>query len=137
MSVDVRRVRLPDAESMALQIAAGRAAFATGILAAPVLSARLLGADTATAQRVSWLTRMMGIRDGALGVGGVLAARGGGSSAAVWLLGGAASDAVDAVVLAGALKQGRVKGIVPAAIVPLAAATAAAGVLTALRLRRD
>jgi hypothetical protein len=53
------------------------------------------------------------------------------------LLGGAVSDAVDAVVIAGALKQGRVKGIVPALVAPGAALLAAAGAATAVRLRRD
>jgi hypothetical protein len=136
MTVDGRSVRLPEPQSMALQIAAGRAVIAAGVLAAPVVAARMLGTDTATAQRVSWLTRTMGIRDGALGVGGFAAARNGGSAAIPWLLGGAAADAVDAIVISGALRQGRVKGILPAAIVPLAALTSAAGVLTALRLRR-
>jgi hypothetical protein len=138
MKQDVRHVRLPEPQSMALQIAAGRALIATGIMAAPVLAARLLGADGATAHRVTWLTRMMAVRDGGLGVGGMAAARSGGSATIPWLLGGAVSDAVDALVIGGALKQGRVKGFLPAAIVPLAAVTAAAGVVTAVRIsRRD
>jgi hypothetical protein len=136
MVIAGRRVSLPEPEAMALQIAAGRAVIAASILASPVRSARTLGADTATAQRVTWLTRMMGVRDAAIGVGGVAALRGKGSDGGPWLLAGAASDAVDALVLAGALKRGRVKGVVPAAIVPLAAGTAALGAVTALRLRR-
>jgi hypothetical protein len=79
---------------------------------------------------------MMGARDAAIGVGGVAALRGKGGAGGPWLLAGAASDAVDALVIAGALKRGRIKGIVPAAIVPLAAGTAAFGAVTALRLRR-
>jgi hypothetical protein len=134
MKSDHRAVRLPDPDSMARQIAAGRAVIAAAILAAPVASARLMGTDTATAQRVVWLTRMMGVRDGALGVGGAVAARRGGAGA--WLLGGAVADTVDAIVVAGALRQGRLKGLVPTAVVPLAAATGALGFLTALRLRR-
>jgi hypothetical protein len=136
VKLDLRSVRLPEPDSMAMQLAAGRAVFAATMTAAPVFSARLLGADTATAQRVTWLTRMMAVRDGALGAGGVAAARRGGAAPAPWLLGGAVSDAVDAIVIAAALKQGRVKGLVPRLIVPAAAATAAVGAVTALRLRR-
>ncbi|HZC73437.1 MAG TPA: hypothetical protein VE442_22260 [Jatrophihabitans sp.] len=135
MKLDPRRVPLPAAESMALQISAGRTGFALAMMAAPTASLRALGADSATAQRVTWVTRMLAVRDGALGVGGFVAARRGGS-AAPWLVAGAVSDAVDAMVIGRALDQGRVKGIVPAAVVPLAALTAAVGALTALRTRR-
>jgi hypothetical protein len=136
MNNAVRRVLLPAPEAMALQIAAGRALIAASILASPVRSARMLGADTATAQRVTWLTRMMGVRDAAIGVGGVAATRSG-TATTSWLLAGAVSDATDALVIAGALKRGRVKGIVPTAVVPFAAGAAALGAVTALRLRRS
>jgi len=135
MKPDVRRLSLPEPEALALQISAGRAAIALTVLAAPVVSARVMGTDTATAQRVTWLVRMLGARDGALGVGGAAALRRDAPAAVPWLLGGAAADLVDALVIAGALKHGRLKGVVPSVIVPLAAATAAAGVLTAVRLR--
>lgn len=134
MTLQARLPRLPDAGSIALQITAGRAVLSAGIMAAPVLSARLLGADSATAQRVTWLTRMTAVRDAALGVGGAVAMRRGGP-VAPWLLAGAASDAVDAIVLTGALRQGRVKGLIPTATVPVAAITAVAGVFAAVRLR--
>jgi hypothetical protein len=135
MNLQARRIPLPPPDSAALQLSAGRTAFAAAILAAPVPFLRLLGADSATARRVSWLTRMMAVRDGALGVGGALAVRRGGS-ATPWLLGGAVADAVDAAVIAGAVRQGRVKGVLPAAVVPLAALAAAAGAASALRCRR-
>jgi hypothetical protein len=134
MTSDRQRLRIPEPEAMALQLAAGRAAAGTAILLAPVLSARLLGADSATAQRVAWLTRMMAVRDAALGAGGLAAVRGAGS-AAPWLIGGAVSDAVDAIVLTQALRQGRAKGLGARAVVPLAAGAAALGALTAVRLR--
>lgn len=134
MQVDLRRTRLPEPEATARWLALGRTALAAAVMAAPVRSARLLGMDTATARRVTFLTRSMAARDGALGVGGVLAARDGGVTP--WLLGGAAADAVDAAVLAVALRQHRVKGVAPAAVVPLAAAASAAAALTAVRLRR-
>jgi hypothetical protein len=120
---------------MARQLATGRAGFAAAFLLAPVPGLRALGADTATAQRVSWLTRMMAVRDGALAVGALIADRRGGDPRP-WLVGGAVADAVDAAVFAGALKQGRLKGFAPTAIVPGAALAAALGLVTAARLRR-
>jgi hypothetical protein len=137
MNIAVRRFSLPEPETMALQLAAGRALIGASIVATPVRSARMFGADTATAQRVTWLTQMMGVRDSAIGVGGLVAARSGGAAARHWLLVGAVSDAVDALALAAALKRGRVKGVLPSAIVPFAAGAAALGAVTALRLRRS
>jgi hypothetical protein len=136
MKIDPRRIPLPAPESTALQLTAARTAIAATVMAAPVLSTRFFGADAATAHRVEWLTRMTAVRDGALGVGGLLAARRGGAAAVPWIVGGAVSDAVDAVVIAQALRQGRVKGVVRAAIVPMGAAAAVVGAVTALRLRR-
>jgi hypothetical protein len=78
---------------------------------------------------------MLAVRDGALGVGTAAAARSGRGGAG-WLVGGAVSDAVDALVLAAAVKQGRVRGVVPTATVVLAAGAAAVGFSTAARLRR-
>jgi hypothetical protein len=120
---------------MAIQLAAGRTATGAVVFALPVLTARLLGADSTTAKRVTWLTRMMAVRDAAIGAGGLLAARGGGA-ATPWLVAGAVSDAVDAVVLGQALRAGRVKGLTAAVVVPVAAGAAAVGALTAVRLRR-
>jgi len=119
---------------MAQQLAAGRALAGTAILAAPVLSARLLGTDSATAQRVAWLTRMMAVRDAALGAGGLAATRGDGP-VTPWLIGGAVSDAVDALVIGQALRTGRARGVGAIAVVPVAIGAAAVGVLTAVRLR--
>jgi hypothetical protein len=125
---------LPAPESMARQLALGRVVLAAAFLAAPVPTVRAIGADTATAQRVSWLTQMMAVRDGALGVGAMAAGRNG--DPRPWLLGGAVSDAMDAVVIAGAIKQGRLSGIVPTLLVPGGALAAGLGVLTAIRLRK-
>jgi len=135
MSSDRRQIRIPEPDAMAVQLCAGRTAAGAAMLALPVLSARLLGADSATAKRVSWLTRMMAVRDAAIGAGGLAAARGTGSPGP-WLIAGAVSDAVDAIVLTQALRQGRAKGLTATAVVPVAAGSAAIGVVTALRLRR-
>jgi hypothetical protein len=135
MSSDRREIRIPEPDAMAFQLAAGRTAAGAVILALPVLSARLLGADSATAKRVSWLTRMMAVRDAAIGAGGLAAARGKGSATA-WIIAGAVSDTVDAIVLTQAVRQGRAKGLTASAVVPVAAGAAALGALTAFRLRR-
>jgi len=135
MNLRPRPFSLPDADPMARQLALGRAGFAAAFLAAPVPALRSLGADTATAQRVSWLTRMMAVRDGAIAVGALVADRRGGDPRP-WLVAGAVSDAVDAVVFAEALKQGRLKGIAPTMVVPGAVVAAGLGFVTAARLRR-
>lgn len=129
------RDRLPEARSLALKLVAGRSVIGAVIMAAPVPAARMLGADTATAQRVTWLTRMLGVRDGAIGVGGVDAVRRG-TSATPWLLSGGVADAVDSLVLAGAVKQGRIRGVVPTVLALGAAGSATMHILAVVRLRR-
>jgi hypothetical protein len=136
MNLVSRRLARPAAVPMARQLALGRAGFATAFLAAPVPALRSLGVDTATAQRISWLTRMMAVRDGALAAGALLAQRRGGDPRP-WLVAGAVSDAVDAVAVAGALKAGRLKGVAPTAVVPGAAVAAALGLVSAARWRRS
>jgi hypothetical protein len=78
---------------------------------------------------------MMAVRDAAIGVGALAAARENGPVGA-WIVAGAVSDAVDALVLTQALQQGRAKGFTAAAVVPIAAGSAAVGAWTAFRLRR-
>jgi hypothetical protein len=124
-----------DPQHLARQLAGGRALFGAGMLVAPELTARRLGLDTGTARRVSWLTRMMAARDAVLGVGGLLATRPGGD-AVPWLAASAACDATDALVVAVAVRQGRLAGLAPIALVPVAAGAAMVGAVTAWRLRR-
>jgi hypothetical protein len=94
----------------------------------------MLGTDAATARRASWVARMVAVRDLALGLGTLSAARTG--TAPPWLLAGALSDTGDALAVATALKQGRVGGpgawLVVAGTPPLVGL----GVLSALGLRR-
>lgn len=94
--------------------------------AAPVLSVRLLGLDSATAKRVTWLARMTAARDGALGAG-TLAAAASGRGARSWMLAGSFCDAADAAVLVAALRSGRLKGLAATAITAGAAAAAVLG----------
>lgn len=119
---------------VARTIGAGRLGLATLYTAAPVVGVRALGTDTATARRVTWMTRMLAARDAALGVGTLLAARRGDPTP--WLLAGAACDAADAAAIAGALRKGRIRGAVPRLTVPFALLAAATGVAAVAGLRR-
>lgn len=102
--------RLPSARTMGLAIGAGRTAVGAAFLAAPELSVRVLGLDTATARRVTWLAQMTAARDAALGAGTLAATARGSRSAGGWLLAGAVADFADAAVLATALRRGRLRG---------------------------
>jgi hypothetical protein len=86
---------------------AGRVAVGAAVLARPEVLARGLRVDTATARRTAWLARMFAVRDLALGAGALHALTRGGR-ARPWLLLSALADAVDAVALAGAVRQRRV-----------------------------
>jgi hypothetical protein len=107
--------RLPSARTIGVSVGAGRVAIGAIFLAAPVTSVRILGLDTATAARITWLARMTAVRDTALGAGAVVSA-GRGKGGAGWLLAGSMSDAVDAAVLAAALREGKLRGWRPQAI---------------------
>jgi hypothetical protein len=122
------RFLAPDA--IARSIGLGRLVLGGGFLVAPVASTRVLGVDTATAKRVTFLAQMMAARDMAIGAG-TAAASTGGRNPAGWLLAGAVADATDAVVIAGALKSGRVKGPLAAGMVGGAVAMSALAVFGA------
>jgi hypothetical protein len=133
-SVPLPRKSLPTPQSIALGIGMGRLVVGGTFLIAPVLSVRVLGMDTATAKRITFLARMAAARDISLAAGTLNA---GSSAAAVpWLLAGAASDAVDAAVIAGAMRSGTARGLPASGIVVGAALTSAAGIWAALGLRR-
>jgi hypothetical protein len=130
----LRRLLAPDA--IARSIGLGRLLLGGGFLIAPVASTRVLGVDTATAKRVSFLAQMMAARDMAIGAG-TAASSTGGRNPAGWLLAGAVADATDAVVIAGALKSGRARGPVAGGIVGGAVALSAVAVFGAVgALRR-
>jgi hypothetical protein len=132
----VRRAFLsPDPRPLALLIGSGRLALGGAFLAAPVAAVRVLGVDSATAKRIAFLARMMAARDVALGAGTAASAAG---RPGPWLLGGAFADAVDAAVLARALRSGRARGPIAAVTAggaAVAAAVAAVGGVAALRRR--
>ncbi len=101
--------RLPSARTIGICVGATRLTIGAVFLAAPVASVRLMGLDSATAARVSWLARMTAARDGVLGAG-TLASSASRSGAVGWLLAGSISDAADAAVLVSALRQGKLGG---------------------------
>ena len=126
----LRRLLRPS--NLARAIGLGRIAAGGGLLAAPVAAVRVLGMDTSTAKRVTHLARMGAVRDVSIGVGTLASARPGG-----WLLAGAVSDAVDAAVIADAVRSGRAGGPAARLVVVGAAAIAAIGAVAALgSLRR-
>jgi hypothetical protein len=113
----------------------GRIAVGAVFFAAPVFSVRLLGLDTGTAERVTWLARMTATRDGVLGAGTVVSsARGEGAHA--WMLAGSVADAADAAVLVAALRAGRVRGPRAVAVTAGAVAAAVAGAVATVGVLR-
>jgi hypothetical protein len=119
---------LPSAEVVGLI----RAGAGVVMLARPTVLPRLLGADSATAARVTWLTQMLGAREVALGAGAVLAQRRGGAGARTWLYAGVLADSLDAAAVTAAVVRGRASRLTGAGVVVTAAAAAAAQ-LRALR----
>jgi hypothetical protein len=81
-------------------------ALGVGMLARPALVPRPSGLGQAEAQRVHWLARLTGGRDLALGAGALAAARS--PAQRLWVAAGVLSDAVDAVVLTRAVRNGDV-----------------------------
>ncbi len=122
---------LSDPVSTARAIGVARLVIGGGLLAAPVAATRAYGVDSATAKRTAYLARMAAARDIGLGVGTLV-----GRDRSLWLAMGAAADAVDAVAIGAALRQGTVRGLPAAGTVPAAAVAAAVGLYAAWRLRR-
>lgn len=91
-------------------LALGRVFVGGGLLARPLTLPRTLGVDTGSADRMAWLTRMLGVREVALGVGTLYATRGG-AGGSDWIAAGAACDAVDVAVFAAAAARGRIRRI--------------------------
>ena len=132
-SVSSVRKFLPSARTIATGIGVGRVLIGTVFLAAPTVSVRMLGVDSASAKRMTFLARMAAARDIALGSGTLHA--GTGRRAVPWLLAGAGADLVDAAAIAGAVKGGVAGGVPAAGTVVGAAAVAAVGVWAALELQ--
>jgi hypothetical protein len=124
---------LPTPEQVRVGTGIARIVIGATFLAAPALSVRILGVDSATAKRMRFLARMAAARDIGLGCGTLDA--GPGVTAAPWLLAGAAAAAADAVAIAGALRTGTARGLPAAGIAAGAAASAVLGVWAAATTR--
>ena len=120
------------ARTVGVLLAAGRVALGGSFLVSPVLAVRVLGTDTATARRITWLSQMTAGRDIALAAG-ALAAEARGRSGASWIAAGAAADAVDALAIAAAVRSGKLGGARPTAMVAGAGAAALVGFWAAAR----
>ena len=108
-------------------LAVGRTGVGATLLLRPRLIPQLLGIDSATATRTGFTSQMLGAREIALGVGGLL-----GRESRLWTAAGLFADATDAAVMAVAVARGRVKastGLVSVTV----AVTACAVALDALR----
>lgn len=126
---------VPSAQQVATGIGLGRVLIGATFLAAPRLSVRLLGVDSASAKRMAFLARMAAARDIGLGAGTLDA--GPGRAAVPWLLAGAACDVVDAAAITGATRSGITRGA-PAVGTALGALGVAAAALWAVsELRRS
>ncbi|HEU0132284.1 MAG TPA: hypothetical protein VFQ85_14945 [Mycobacteriales bacterium] len=86
-------------------VALGRVGIGLGMLARPRLLPAVVGVDSGTAARVSWVVRMLGVREVVLGAGALAALRRG-ADARDWVLAQAVSDAVDSAAFAGAVARG-------------------------------
>jgi hypothetical protein len=82
-----------------------RAALGAAVLVRPADLPKALGVDSATAERITYLGRMIGARDIALGLGTVDAAHRR-VDPSIWLLGSALCDLTDAVAFAAAGARG-------------------------------
>jgi hypothetical protein len=95
------RKQLLDPRGLAL----GRTAVGVSMLARPALIPTQLGVPVEAAEQMTWAMRMLGAREVALGLGAITARK----ERRLWLAAGVLSDAVDALAVGAALKQGRVK----------------------------
>jgi len=107
-------------------IALGRAGAGASMLVRPRTLPTMLGLDSASTARITWVVQLLGARDLALGLGAAKALRYDARAGRTWLAAGVLCDAVDALVLAAAAGRGRVSR--PAAAVVVVAAAAAAAV---------
>lgn len=114
-------------------VAVGRVLVGVGALARPRLMPGLLGVDSGTAERMSWLSRMFGAREIALGAGLLLSRSP--EAEREWALGAALSDAVDAAAFAAAVRGGVVRGALGTAFAAMAVGATGTGVMTWLEDR--
>lgn len=126
-----RNLAAMDATTAALGLARGRIAFGVAALAAPRRSARVMGAGRRPRATVVVLTRMVGGRDLALGLGTMIAIDRG-KPVRGWLEGSALADAADCAACI--LSHGELPRNVTRATVAIAGVSAIAGIVLSRRL---
>lgn len=132
--LDRARDLLPrDAATLLTEIAATRAALGVVLLAAPRWSWRQLTRTPGSGDEAVLAVRMFGVRDLALGLGGLLAARRG-APVRGWAEAGVLCDAADAAALATTPAVG---GWRRAAAAAGAGGTAVAGLVAAMLVSRS
>ena len=119
-----------DKEKAASAIAAARVAVGAGAYLAPNLSGRLFGLDPDGNPQASYLGRLFGARDVALGAGVLRSPR---KQKDAWVAAGMACDVAD--VGAGALAG--IRGTLPPAAAAMVTATAAFFALTSAYLLQE
>lgn len=87
---------MTNVQKLAAVISGGRLAIGAGLIAAPSVAASGWIGDDSSRPATQVALRALGARDAALGVGGLLAARGGGGLRG-WMAGAAVSDLTDAL----------------------------------------
>ena len=132
--VPTHRIPTPAPGRVAAAIGLGRLGIGIAFLADPVSSVRVLGVDSATAKRMTFLARMTAGRDIVLGLGTVASRTPRGKAG--WLAAGAAADAIDAAVLGAGLRSGQLHGVPATGIAVGAAGAAALAFMAAGQLRR-
>lgn len=115
-------------------LSASRTAVGVAMLARPTLLPKSVGVDSTTAERLAWMTRMVGAREVALGAGTLLALRRG-RDVEEWALAQVLSDAVDSLAFGTAAARGHVRPVHGALIAAVAASATATGVAAWLDLR--
>lgn len=121
---------------LAAALGLGRTGVGLLCLARPTAFARLAGADKYVAKRVTWLTRMFGAREVALGLGTAKAARSGHGLTA-WATAAAMSDAGDVAALSLAIRDRNLNRLAAGQATIVAATAFALGVAAVAESRRD
>jgi hypothetical protein len=111
-------------------LALGRTAVGVSMLARPTLIPTQLGVEPQAAAAMTWAMRMLGAREVALGLGALTSRQ----DSRRWLAGGILSDAVDALAVGAALKQGSVKPVTGGGLTVVAVSATVIG-LNAFRMR--
>jgi hypothetical protein len=115
-------------------LSAGRTAVGLSMLASPSLMPRTMGVDSTTASRLTWMTRMVGAREVAVGAGTLLALRRG-RDVEEWTLASLLCDGADAAAFGLAVAKGDVRKVTGVGVVASALGAVALGLLALRDLR--